>query len=38
MMKLASGEFSFMDVKGLERTSSEQLELEGMILDGRWWS
>jgi len=38
VMKLASGEFSFMDVKGLERTSSEQLELEGMILDGRWWS
>ena len=37
VVRLADGEFEFEDVNGLKRTGSQQLELAGMVVGGRWW-
>ena len=38
IMRVADGEFAFQDVKGLERIGEQQLELQGMVLAGQWWT
>ena len=37
VMRLAEGEFEFVDCNGLVRTGSQSLALEGMVLAGNWW-
>ena len=37
VMRLAEGEFEFVDCNGLVRTGSQSLALEGMVLAGNLW-
>ena len=37
IMRIAEGEFEFVDCHGLVRTGNQSLTLEGMVLGGGWW-
>ena len=38
VLRVADGDFEFQDVNGLKRRGDRRLELQGMVLGGRWWN
>jgi len=38
VLHIASEPFTFVDSRGVERTGSERLALDAMVLGGRWWT